>query len=171
MKETVVPNRNAIFSSIAFAYALSIAQKAGADQVDIALGVHSGDHTIYPDCRPEFYSAIHKAFQLGNWDSETVSLYLPYLDFDKTKILRDAEKSIEQLGLDFDIIFSNTITSYSPTADGQSSGLTGSDVERILAFHEIGKVDPIDYVEDWDIVVARALKFESEFQSEPSQDV
>ena len=54
MKATVVPNRNAIFSSIIYGYALSIVSREGID-VEIALGVHSGDHAIYPDCRPEFY--------------------------------------------------------------------------------------------------------------------
>ena len=49
MKETVVPNRNAIFSSILYARALSTA-KSEKCQVRIALGVHSGDHVIYPDC-------------------------------------------------------------------------------------------------------------------------
>ena len=54
MKATVVPNRNAIFASILYGYALSISTKENID-VSIALGVHSGDHAIYPDCRPEFY--------------------------------------------------------------------------------------------------------------------
>ena len=63
MKQTVVPNRNAIFSSIAYGYALSIAVQEDAE-VDFSLGVHSGDHAIYPDCRPEFYDAIFKALSL-----------------------------------------------------------------------------------------------------------
>ena len=54
MKATVVPNRNAIFSSILYGYGLSIATQEDSDVI-IALGVHSGDHAIYPDCRPEFY--------------------------------------------------------------------------------------------------------------------
>ena len=47
------------------------------------MGVHSGDHAIYPDCRPEFYSAIWDAFSIGNWDSDKVSFYLPYLEKDQ----------------------------------------------------------------------------------------
>ena len=78
MKQTVVPNRNAIFASILYGYALSIATK-NDKSVKIGLGVHSGDHEIYPDCRPEFYEALENAFQVGNWDSEKVSFYLPYL--------------------------------------------------------------------------------------------
>ncbi|MCL4141706.1 UNVERIFIED_CONTAM: hypothetical protein GTU68_041984, partial [Idotea baltica] len=89
MKATVVPNRNAIFASIAYGYALSVALKHDTD-VDFCLGVHSGDHAIYPDCRPEFYQSIYHAFSIGNWDSEKVHLHLPYLNSDKTRILEDA---------------------------------------------------------------------------------
>ena len=124
MKQTVVPNRNAIFASIAFAQALSIANRNNVD-VEICLGVHSGDHAIYPDCTPEFYDSIFQAFYRGNWDAQRVTRYLPYLDLNKALILRDAVKSIEVLNLDFDTVFSNTLTSYAPDAAGRSSGLTG----------------------------------------------
>ena len=50
MKATVVPNRNKIFSSIVQAAALSIANRT-KENCDIALGIHAGDHDIYPDCR------------------------------------------------------------------------------------------------------------------------
>lgn len=163
MKQTVVPNRNAIFASIAFAAALSLSQRTKS-AVDICLGVHSGDHAIYPDCRPEFYEAIFHAFKIGNWDTETIDLYLPYLKLDKLQILVDAAANIDKLGLDFETIYKNTITSYAPTSDGTSSGLTGSDVERILAFHELGIADPISYAQPWQQVVAQALAFQSEHQ-------
>ena len=94
MKHTVVPNRYAIFASILYGYALSIATKNDTS-VKIGLGVHSGDHEIYPDCRPEFYDALEHAFKVGNWDSEKVSFYLPYLEGDKETILMDAEKSLD----------------------------------------------------------------------------
>ena len=86
MKQTVVPNRNAIFASILYGYALSVALREETEAI-IALGVHSGDHEIYPDCRPEFYDAIGQAFAIGNWDSELVSFHLPFLDGDKETIL------------------------------------------------------------------------------------
>ena len=161
MKETVVPNRNAIFASIAYGYALSIANR-NERPVELCLGVHSGDHAIYPDCRPEFYDALYNAFSIGNWDSERVKLYLPYLTGDKTTILRDAQEAIKKLGLDFDTIFRNTCTSYQPDASGRSSGKTGSDVERILAFHSLGLEDPIAYVASWSDVVAQALQFQAD---------
>src|SRR6056300_1527658 len=64
MKATVVPNRNMIFFSMLAGYALSIATRENC-QVDIGLGVHSGDHEIYPDCRPEFYVEAMNAFNIG----------------------------------------------------------------------------------------------------------
>lgn len=164
MKQTVVPNRNAIFSSILYGYALSVSAKENVD-VSVTLGVHSGDHAIYPDCRPEFYDALMRAFETGNWGSERVAVNLPYVDGDKESILRDAIISCDFLGLDFDTVFSNTNTSYSPDELGRSSGKTGADVERILAFHAIGRKDPVQYVEDWDAVLEHAIKTERQFEA------
>jgi len=165
MKATVVPNRNAIFASIAYGYALSVALREDSN-VDFCLGVHSGDHAIYPDCRPEFYDAIYHAFTIGNWDSDKVHLHLPYLNANKTIILQDANRAIEKLGLDFDTVFKNTCTSYQPSVDGRSHGLTGSDVERILAFHEIERQDPIEYLQPWEVVLEQALAMEKAYQAE-----
>ena len=165
MKSTVVPNRNAIFSSIIYGYALSIVAKEDVN-VKIALGVHSGDHAIYPDCRPEFYQSLETSFRLGNWDSERVDFYLPYVNGDKVTILNDAMKSCQDLGIDFDTIFSNTITSYNPDNEGRSSGKSGSDIERILAFHKIGKRDPIEYIEPWEKVLQNAITTEKDFKDE-----
>ena len=159
MKATVVPNRNALFSSLLYGTALSIATTHDT-KAEVVLGVHSGDHAIYPDCRPEFYRALEHAFALGNWECERISFTLPYLDADKTAILRDAEESISALGLDFDEVFSRTITSYAPDNDGRSNGKTGSDVERILAFHAIGRKDPVEYVDSWEDVLNSALEIE-----------
>ena len=161
MKSTVVPNRNAIFSSIIYGYALSLSNELSTN-VSISLGVHSGDHAIYPDCRPEFYKILNHAFEIGNWDAENVSLELPYIDGDKESILQDAIVSCDVLKLDFDTIFANTNTSYDPDELGRSSGKTGSDIERILAFHAIGRKDPVEYQDDWSTVLSHALALESE---------
>jgi 7-cyano-7-deazaguanine synthase len=155
MKDTVVPNRNAIFASIAYGLAWSIAATS-RQAVRLGLGVHSGDHAIYPDCRPDFYRALWQAFRAGNWDADRVQLYLPYLHLDKAGILRDAEASIKSLGLAFDQIFANTLTSYQPDAAGRAHGLTGSDVERVLAFDAIGRVDPVPYVQGWEATLQQA---------------
>ena len=162
MKSTFVPNRNAIFSSFVYGFSLSIAKKL-SKKVSISIGAHSGDHEIYPDCRLDFFKQLFHAFEIGNWDSDKIDLYLPYIDMDKKDILLDAQNSIDELGLDFDTIFKNTITSYNPDANGLSSGKTGSDIERILAFNKINKKDPIGYQDSWEDVVEHALGVEKEF--------
>ena len=91
MKETVVPNRNKIFSSLIQAVALSIANEKNTE-VHIAMGIHAGDHAIYPDCRQEFRDADYTAFTEGNWDAERVSYVTPYLNGDKYDILVDGAK-------------------------------------------------------------------------------
>ena len=58
------------------------------------------------------------------------------------------------------MVFSNTNTSYNPDSSGRSSGRSGADVERILAFHSIGRVDPLQYVDDWDTVLNYAMERE-----------
>ena len=165
MKSTVVPNRNAIFASILYGYALSIATRESV-KVEIALGVHSGDHEIYPDCRPEFYHALEHAFAVGNWESENVSFTLPYLDGDKATILQDAQKAISSLNLDFDTIFANTNTSYNPDEHGRSSGRSGADIERILAFNSLGIEDPVEYQTSWEDVLQNALSIERKFNDD-----
>jgi 7-cyano-7-deazaguanine synthase len=64
MKATVVPNRNKIFSSIIQSVALSIAEQKGTNCA-IAMGIHAGDHAIYPDCRQEFRDIDFEAFKMG----------------------------------------------------------------------------------------------------------
>jgi 7-cyano-7-deazaguanine synthase len=151
MKETVVPNRNKIFSSLIQAAALSLATKNGKQEVSIALGIHAGDHAIYPDCRQEFRDADMEAFRIGNWDSELVSIYTPYLQGNKFDILKDGLASCNQLGLDFDDVYSRTNTSYKPIE--LSNGVWLSDfksaasVERVEAFIKLGRPDPVQYGE------------------------
>lgn len=159
MKSTVVPNRNAIFASIVYGYALSVASRENC-RVEIALGVHSGDHEIYPDCRPEFYNALGHAFAIGNWESENVEFKLPYLEGDKVSILKDALNATDKLGLNFDTVFANTNTSYNPDKEGRSSGRSGADIERILAFHKLDLADPVEYQTSWEEVLANALEVE-----------
>ena len=150
MKDTVVPNRNKMFSSIIQAVALSIANEKNCP-VEIAMGIHAGDHTIYPDCRQEFRDADYNAFIEGNWDANKVTYYTPYLKGDKFDILKDGEVCCEKLGLDFDGVYKRTNTSYKPTAEGLSDYKSASSVERIEAFLKLGRKDPVEYVDGWDI--------------------
>ena len=147
MKETVVPNRNKIFSSLTQAVALSIANKTKEDTF-ISLGIHAGDHAVYPDCRQEFRDADMEAFQVGNWDADRVKFYTPYLQIDKFGILQDGEKSCTDLGLDFDEVYRRTNTSYKPYPSGNSDYKSASSVERIEAFIKLGKPDPVQYEDE-----------------------
>ena len=163
MKSTFVPNRNAIFSSIIYGYSLSLASKK-KEKVIVGLGVHAGDHAIYPDCRPDFYALLERAFKEGNWGSDFLELYLPFLNDEKSLILKRSIKILDSLGLNYEEFYRNTITSYSPDSQGRSSGRSGSDVERILSFHKMGIKDPIDYTEPWEKVLKNALDVEEKFK-------
>ena len=147
MKATVVPNRNKIFASLVQAVALSEAMANGND-TDIALGIHAGDHAIYPDCRQEFRDADDNAFRLGNWEAEKVGYFTPYLETDKYGILQDGQKLCGELGIDFNSVYSRTNTSYKPYPSGNSDYKSASSVERIEAFINLGVDDPVQYEDE-----------------------
>ena len=152
MKATVVPNRNKIFSSLVQAVALSVANKT-EEQTDIALGIHAGDHAIYPDCRQEWRDADDHAFRMGNWDVDNVGYFTPYLEGDKFDILKDGEVLCEYLNIDFDDVYSRTNTSYKPifdeaTFEWYSDYKSASSVERIEAFLKLGRPDPVSYADE-----------------------
>jgi 7-cyano-7-deazaguanine synthase len=163
MKATVVPNRNKIFSSIVQAVALSVANKTG-EQCDIAMGIHAGDHAIYPDCRQEFRDADEFAFRMGNWEADKVGYFTPYLEGDKFTILQDGEVLCGELGLNFNEVYKRTNTSYKPIyhnflytndedeivdgSDWFSDFKSASSVERVEAFIKLGRPDPVGYADE-----------------------
>jgi len=147
MKETVVPNRNKIFASIVQAVALSVANRT-EENCDIALGIHAGDHNIYPDCRQEFRDADDKAFREGNWEADRVGYFTPYLLGDKFDILLDGEVLCAELGIEFDEVYVRTNTSYKPYPSGNSDYKSASSVERIEAFIKLGRPDPVQYEDE-----------------------
>ena len=169
MKATVVPNRNKIFSSITQAVALSIANKTESP-VKIAMGIHAGDHAIYPDCRQEFRDADYKAFCEGNWEASRVSYYTPYLEGDKYDILKDGESCCECLNIEFEEVYKRTNTSYKPTAEGLSDYKSASSVERIEAFLKLGRKDPVKYVDGWDVAKAHVEKLLAEHANKPNMN-
>ena len=149
MKDTVVPNRNKMFSSIIQSIALSIANEMDCE-VKIAMGIHAGDHAIYPDCRQEFRDADYKAFLEGNWDADKVTYYTPYLEGDKEDILKDGWRCCLRLDIDFDEVYKRTNTSYKPDSLGRSDYKSASSVERIEAFLKLGRKDPVEYIDGWE---------------------
>jgi 7-cyano-7-deazaguanine synthase len=165
MKATVVPNRNKIFASITQAVALSIADKTG-EPCDIAMGIHAGDHAIYPDCRQEFRDADDHAFRMGNWGSEKVGYFTPYLEGDKFTILQDGEVLCNELMLNFNKVYFHTNTSYKPMQHNKvwySDYKSASSVERVEAFIKLGRPDPVEYADEtgpvtWEHVVKEVSK-------------
>jgi 7-cyano-7-deazaguanine synthase len=188
MKETVVPNRNKIFSSLIQAVALSVATKnigddcAVGEPVAIAMGIHAGDHAIYPDCRQEFRDVDFEAFKAGNWDADLVYHYTPYLEVNKFDILEDGQRSCDILGLDFNEVYKRTNTSYKPmlhtvrvnneiSYEGWFSDYkSAASVERIEAFIKLGRPDPVEYADEngpvtWEVAKAHVEKVLAEHNS------
>lgn len=127
MKSTVVPNRNMILLSLAIGYAVSL----GAEQV--YYGAHSGDHEIYPDCRPIFVDKMNAAAAVANY--EKVAIFSPYLHNNKIGILKD--------GLAMGLDYSKTWTCYNGRE--KACGHCGSCVERLEAFTANAITDPVPY--------------------------
>lgn len=171
MKDTVVPNRNKMFSSILQAVALSVSKNNESPEgylpeVIIAMGIHAGDHAIYPDCRQEFRDADYHAFQVGNWWASQVKYYTPYLSFTKFDILKDGLISCKILGLSFKQVYKNTNTSYKPIQIGKkwyADYKSAASVERIEAFTKLKMKDPTSYADEtgpvtWEVAQDHALK-------------
>ncbi|WP_411360466.1 7-cyano-7-deazaguanine synthase QueC [Pseudidiomarina salilacus] len=127
MQSTVVPNRNMILLSLAIGYAVSIGAEA------VYYGAHSGDHAIYPDCRPEFVQKMNDVSRIANY--EPIEIAVPYLHCDKGEILAD--------GLAMGLDYSHTWTCYNGRE--QACGKCGACVERLEAFASNNCVDPLAY--------------------------
>lgn len=129
MKQTVVPFRNGIMLSIAAGFAASI----GFDQVSAA--IHAGDHTIYPDCRPEFFDALNTTLKAGLWES--VQFYAPFINMTKGEIC--AEGALHGASLE------NSYSCYE--GDFIHCGQCGACTERQEAFRMAGVPDYTTYKE------------------------
>ena len=127
MQSTVVPFRNGIMLSIA----AGIAESHGLSYVMLAN--HAGDHTIYPDCRPQFVDAMSAAIEAGTYVG--VKVLAPYTQITKTDIVRRGAA----LGIDY----SQTWSCYK--GGEKHCGKCGTCRERIEAFHDAGVVDHTVY--------------------------
>jgi len=127
MKQTVVPNRNMIFLSLAGAYAIG----NGAEHLYYA--AHAGDHAIYPDCRPVFVSAMATALHLCDWND--LELHVPYLQLSKGEIVKK--------GIDLGVDYADTWSCYK--GGRVSCGKCGACTERREAFEFAGAADPLEY--------------------------
>ena len=128
LSTTVVPNRNAIFLSLAVAYSQSI----GCDVV--FYGAHHSDRGVYPDCRAEFVSAFEEAERLAT-DNERLTIVAPFVDMDKSGIVK--------LGSRLGVPFKDTWSCY--VGSRAHCGTCSSCRERKRAFIEAEVADPTEY--------------------------
>lgn len=129
MRVTVVPNRNAIMANIA----IGVASAAQADV--IALGVHAGDHAVYPDCRPEFIKSLRQTMTHALKGFHTPRLETPFLHKSKAKIAKSAGLLKAPLHLSWSCYKGGEI----------HCGKCGTCVERREAF-DLAKIpDPTEY--------------------------
>jgi 7-cyano-7-deazaguanine synthase len=131
MAITVVPNRNAILLSIA--YALAVAEHA----LMVAAGVHAGDHFIYPDCRPAFISAFDamQRYAVEGYGEPELRLEAPFVHLEKHQIV--------SLGTALGVPYADTWSCYK--GDAKHCGRCGTCVERKHAFRDAGVPDPTEY--------------------------
>lgn len=127
-KITVVPNRNQILLSIAVG--IAAARKINT----VMYAAHSGDHSIYPDCRPEFLQSLQETTRISTlW--HPVRIEAPFINMSKSDIVK--------LGLDLGVSYEMTRSCYN---EGLSCGKCPTCIERLEAFALNNSIDPIEYL-------------------------
>lgn len=129
MKTTVVPARNLILISLATAWAIS--EKCDS----VAYAAHGGDHTIYPDCRPEFAEKLDAVVRISDW--HPLFLERPFVAMNKAEIVR--------LGASIGAPLDLTWSCYN--GGEKHCGKCGTCLERREAFRAAGVPDPTLYAD------------------------
>lgn len=134
---TYVPARNTIFLS----FALSYAEAIGAQQVHI--GVNQLDYSGYPDCRPDFLTAMQEVFRLGSKQGRegiSIEIVAPLVNQRKVEII--------QMGQMLGVPWAQTWSCYSEGGQVKppvACGICDSCQLRLAAFAELGLEDPLPY--------------------------
>ncbi|MBZ6230289.1 7-cyano-7-deazaguanine synthase QueC [Streptomyces olivaceus] len=131
MRATVVPNRNAVLANLA----TSVAVSRRADLV--ALGMHAGDHFVYPDCRPVFLDALRQLVAVANEGFTTPRIEAPFMTWSKADIARHGVGLGAPLELSWSCYKGGSI----------HCGTCGTCYERREAFREADLLDPTEYVD------------------------
>jgi 7-cyano-7-deazaguanine synthase len=126
MAATVVPGRNLLFAAAAVA-----SLPAGASHRLVA-GVHAGDHPVYPDCRPAFWSALGEAVRAYG-----VRLDTPFIAMTKAEALAAGAAAGAPVGLTWSCYEGGSV----------HCGRCGTCVERAEAFDLAGIGDPTRYAD------------------------
>lgn len=124
---TYVPNRNMIFLSLAAAYAESHAAS------EVFYGAQKHDLYGYWDTTLEFLEQINHVYRLNR--KTPIRIEAPFVTFSKADILREGFA----LGVDY----GKTWSCYQ--GDSVACGICPTCAERLAAFKEVGKTDPIPY--------------------------
>ncbi|WP_405912159.1 7-cyano-7-deazaguanine synthase QueC [Streptomyces sp. NBC_00963] len=131
MRSTVVPNRNAVLANVAVG--VGVANRAAT----VALGMHAGDHFVYPDCRPAFVDALRSLVDVANEGFPTPRVEAPFLTWSKADIATHGARLNAPLDL-----------SWSCYKGGETHcGTCGTCYERREAFRDAGLEDPTAYVD------------------------
>ncbi len=132
---TYVPARNAVFLSLALAWA------EVTDSAHIFIGVNALDYSGYPDCRPEFISAFQVMANLAMKKtvegSMKINIHTPLLEKSKSEIIK--------IGLGLGLDYSLTSSCYDPNPLGQACGHCDSCILRKRGFQQAGVEDPTVY--------------------------
>jgi 7-cyano-7-deazaguanine synthase len=131
MKATVVPNRNMIIASALIG--MGVSRKASV----VALGMHAGDHAVYPDCRPEFIERLNNLARIANEGFDPPRVEAPFVDISKTEIAR--------LGDRLGVPYALTWSCYQ--GGERHCGVCGTCYERREAFRDAGVTDPTEYLD------------------------
>ncbi len=132
---TLVPGRNLLMASVLSSMAEAQALQKG-HTAWIAMGMHGGDHALYPDCRPDFVDALKRTIHTGT--EGRVELLAPFNGMTKTEIIRR--------GLALKTPYALTRSCY--TEQEQACGMCATCRERLAAFVSAGSCDPISYAPD-----------------------
>lgn len=139
MKETVVPCRNMIFLSVLSGLCESKGIK------DLYIGIHAGDHFIYPDCRPEFFNSMRLAVSQAT--EYRVDLKAPFLFSKKKDILHQGLHTLQKIPP-----YELSWTCYDPKHDEDGYGIVsshcgkcGACCERLESFKLCEVHDPVEY--------------------------
>jgi 7-cyano-7-deazaguanine synthase len=127
LRQTVVPGRNAVFLAVLAARA----ESAEGDGSYVALGVHGGDHAVYPDCRPDFIEAARRTILLSS--GGRVDLFAPFAAMSKAEVVR--------LGLKLGVPYELTGSCYA--GRDAPCRVCPTCRAREEAFAENGVVDPL----------------------------
>lgn len=132
---TYVPARNALFLSLALAWAETL------QATDIFIGVNALDYSGYPDCRPGFIKAFEEVANqstcLGTYEGRSFTIHAPLMTLTKAQIITEGAR----LGLNYGL----TLSCYDPTPEGLACGRCDSCQLRLKGFAEAGLRDPLPY--------------------------